>query len=83
MYEARITVNLHTCVLSHRIDLLIIYGFMSCSGIFHLYGDITIVGEGLQNFGLCLALRAFEQGGEFTVCATRAVTLRLCFSGLI
>jgi hypothetical protein len=34
---------------------------------FHLYGDITITGEGLQKFGLCSALRAFEQGGIFIV----------------
>jgi hypothetical protein len=33
------------------------------SRIFHLhvYGDVTITGEGLQNLGLCSALRAFEQ----------------------
>jgi hypothetical protein len=30
-------------------------------------GDITIVGEGLQNFGICLALMTFEQGGIFIV----------------
>jgi hypothetical protein len=35
--------------------------------IFHLYGDVTIAGEGLQNLGLCSALRAFEQGGIFIV----------------
>jgi hypothetical protein len=35
--------------------------------IFHLYGDDTIAGEGLQNLSLCLALRAFEQGGIFIV----------------
>jgi hypothetical protein len=34
---------------------------------FHLYGDVTIAGEGLQNLGLCSALRAFEQGGLFIV----------------
>jgi hypothetical protein len=33
----------------------------------HLYGDVTIAGEGLQNLGLCSALRAFEQGGIFIV----------------
>jgi hypothetical protein len=44
---------------------LIIYGFTSRSRIFHLYGDVTIADEGLQNFGLWLALRAFEQGGIF------------------
>jgi hypothetical protein len=32
-----------------------------------LYGDVTIAGEGLQNLGLCSALRAFEQGGIFIV----------------
>jgi hypothetical protein len=35
--------------------------------IFHLYGDVTIAGEGLQNVSLCLALGAFEQGGIFIV----------------
>jgi hypothetical protein len=46
---------------------LIIYSFTSRSRIFHLYGDVTIAGEGLQNLGLCSALRAFEQGGIFIV----------------
>jgi hypothetical protein len=46
-------------------DWLIIYCFMSRSRIFHLYGDITIASKGLQNVGLCSALRAFEQGGIF------------------
>jgi hypothetical protein len=36
----------------HLIDWLIIYGFMFRSRIFHLYGDVTIAGEGLQNLGL-------------------------------
>jgi hypothetical protein len=35
--------------------------------MFHLYGEVTIAGEGLQNLGLCSALRAFEQGGIFIV----------------
>jgi hypothetical protein len=34
---------------------------------FTLYGDITVTSEGLQNLGLCSALRAFEQGGIFIV----------------
>jgi hypothetical protein len=34
---------------------------------FHLYGDVTIAGEGLQNLGLCSALWAIEQGGIFIV----------------
>jgi hypothetical protein len=29
--------------------------------------SLTIAGEGLQNLGLCSALRAFEQGGIFIV----------------
>jgi hypothetical protein len=33
---------------------------------FLLYGDVTITGEGLQNFGQCSALRAFEQEGIFS-----------------
>jgi hypothetical protein len=41
--------------------------FTSRSRIFHLYGDVTIAGEGLHNLGLCSALRAFEQGGIFIV----------------
>jgi hypothetical protein len=51
------------------LDSLIIhvYGFMTRSKIFLLYGDVTIAGEGLQNLGLCSVLRAFEQGGIFTV----------------
>jgi hypothetical protein len=40
---------------------------MTHSRIFHLYGDITITGERLQNLGVCLVLRAFEQGGIFIV----------------
>jgi hypothetical protein len=46
---------------------LVVYCFTSRSRIFHLYGDVTITGEGLQNLGLCSALRAFEQGGIFIV----------------
>jgi hypothetical protein len=53
--------------LRSYLDWLIIYGFTSRSRIFHLYGDVTIAGEGLQNLGLCSALRAFEQGGIFIV----------------
>jgi hypothetical protein len=43
--------------------------YCSCPSqeFFHLYGDVTITGEGLQNLGLCSALRAFEQGGIFII----------------
>jgi hypothetical protein len=58
----RETKNLHGLI-----DWLIIYGFTSRSRIFHLYWDVTIAGEGLQNLGLCSALRALEQGGIFIV----------------
>jgi hypothetical protein len=44
--------------------------------------SLTIVGEGLQNVGLCSALRAFEQGGIFDR-ATPTVTRDLVFSSLI
>jgi hypothetical protein len=44
---------------------LIIYSFTSRLRIFHLYGDATIASEGLQNLGICLTLRAFEQGSIF------------------
>jgi hypothetical protein len=47
--------------------LFVYYCFTSRSRIFHLYGDVTIAGEGLQNLGLCSALRAFEQGGILIV----------------
>jgi hypothetical protein len=51
----------------YEIDWLIDYYFTSCSRIFHLYGDVTIACEELQNLGLCSALKAFEQGGIFIV----------------
>jgi hypothetical protein len=35
--------------------------------MFHLYEDVTNAGEGLQNLGLCSALRAFKQGGIYIV----------------
>jgi hypothetical protein len=41
--------------------------FTSRSGIFHWYEDANIAGEGLQNLGLCSALRAHEQEGIFIV----------------
>jgi hypothetical protein len=50
-----------------KIDWLIIYCFTSRSRLFHLHGDVTIAGEGLQKLGLCSALRAFEHGGIFIV----------------
>jgi hypothetical protein len=57
--------TLHTCMCWFH--WLIIYGFMSRTRFFHLYGDVTVAGEGLQNVGLWSALRAFEQGGIFIV----------------
>jgi hypothetical protein len=35
------------------------YCFMSRSRFFHLCGEVTIIGEGLQNLSLCSALRVF------------------------
>jgi hypothetical protein len=45
------------------IDYLVFY--VPLNNISLIYGDVTIAGEGLQHLGLCLALRAFEQGGIF------------------
>jgi hypothetical protein len=47
-----------------KFDWLIIYCFTSRWRISHLYGDVTITVEGLQNLGLCSALRAFFEQGE-------------------
>jgi hypothetical protein len=55
------------CTLHIDYHWLIIYCFTSRSRIFRLSGDVTITGEGLQNLGLCSALRASKQGGIFTV----------------
>jgi hypothetical protein len=35
--------------------------------MYHLYGNVNTVNEGLQNLGLCSALRDFEQEGIFIV----------------
>jgi hypothetical protein len=48
-----------------------------------LYEDVTIAGEGLQNLGLCSALRAFSWAGRDFYRATPAVTQSLGFSGVI
>jgi hypothetical protein len=53
------TVTKYTIVLNSFptiLNLLPIREFLT-------HGDITIAGEGLQNLGLCSALRAFEKGG--------------------
>jgi hypothetical protein len=34
---------------------------------FSYLADVTITGDKAANFGLCSALRAFEQGGSFIV----------------
>jgi hypothetical protein len=41
-------------------------GFTSRSRIYHLFGDVTIASEVLQNLGLCTAHRALEQGGSLS-----------------
>jgi hypothetical protein len=59
-------INIHLYLF---FDWLITYCFPSHSRIFHLWGDVSITGEGLQNLGLHVfsTLRAFEQGGIFNV----------------
>jgi hypothetical protein len=61
---------------------LIIYCFTSRSRIFHLHGDVTIAGEGLQNLGLLLGAQGLWAGRNLYR-ATPAVTRDLGFSGLI
>jgi hypothetical protein len=51
---------------------LFVYSFTPPSRIFHLYGDVTITGKGLQNLVLYSALRAFEQRGIFIMLRHRA-----------
>jgi hypothetical protein len=52
--------------------LIFVYCFKSRSSI-HLYEIATIAGEGLQNLGLCSALRAFEQGLQNTCEALKQI----------
>jgi hypothetical protein len=54
-------------IYKHHMEVKIDYIRFYRSRIFHLYGDGTIAGEGLQNLGLCSGLRAFDQGGIFIV----------------
>jgi hypothetical protein len=56
--------ELNNFILSSLIDYLLFY---VRSRIFHLYGEVTIASEGLQNFGLSSTLKAFEQEGIFIV----------------
>lgn len=66
----------HPCI--DWIILVYIYIFMCHLKIIHSYRHIKIAGEGLQHFGLCLALiMAFEQGLDDPYHATSAVT-RAC-----
>jgi hypothetical protein len=65
--------------------LFIVYLHLtSRSRIFHLhvYGDVTITGEGLQNLGLCSGAQGLLAGRDLYR-ATPAVTRDLGFSGLI
>ena len=65
--ECKMLITCSGGIILERLICLFVCCFTSRSRIFHLYGDITITGEGLQNLGLCSALRAFEQGGIFIV----------------
>jgi hypothetical protein len=46
--------------LNHTVHWLVNYCFTSCSRIFHLYGNVTITGEGLQNLGMLDAQGLWE-----------------------
>jgi hypothetical protein len=61
---------------------LIIYYFTSNSRIFHIYGGVTIIGEGLQNLGMCSGAQG-PRAGRDLYRATPAVTRGLGFPGLI
>jgi hypothetical protein len=65
------------------IDWLIIYCFTSCSRIFHLYGDVTIAGEGwAAKFRPMLGAQGLWAGRDLYR-ATPTVTWGLSFSGFI
>jgi hypothetical protein len=72
-----------TYILQLHYLMVLVGCFTSRSRIFHLYGDVTITGEGLQILGLCSALRAFGQDRGIFNRATPAATRGLGFSGLI
>jgi hypothetical protein len=63
----KILITTYLIVYIYTAVWLVIYYSTSHSRIFHLYRDIAITGEGLQNLGLCLAVKTFEQGGIFIV----------------
>jgi hypothetical protein len=65
------------------INWLIIYRITSQSRIVHLYGDITIAGEGLQNLGLITLGAQGLWAGRNLYCATPALKRNLDFPGLI
>jgi hypothetical protein len=47
--------------------ILFVCLFLAARAIFSYLAAVTITGDGAANFGLCSALRAFEQGGIFIV----------------
>jgi hypothetical protein len=53
---------------SRRFDWLIICCFTSPSRIFNLYGEVTIVGERLQNVGPCLGSLSREGSLSYHTC---------------
>jgi hypothetical protein len=68
-------------MFTRSVNSLIICCFTSRSRIYHLYGDVTIAGEGLQNLDLCSALRAFEESLSFhTYCDTCMASVFLVLS---
>jgi hypothetical protein len=67
-----------TCAHNLEIERLIIYGCTSRSRIFHLCGDVTIAGEGLQKFRPMLSAQGLWAGRDLYR-ATPAVTRDLDF----
>jgi hypothetical protein len=64
---ASILSHSNTCTYHLHVWLIDYLSFTSHSRIFHLYGDVTITGEGLHHKGLCSALRVFKRGDIFIV----------------
>jgi hypothetical protein len=62
--------------------LFVLFCFKPPEQFFSYPAAVTITGDRAANFGLCSALRVFEQGGIFIV-PTPTVTRDLGFYGLI
>jgi hypothetical protein len=65
--QEEFNIAMYRCHQTVSIMIYYLLFYVPLKTISLIYGDVTISGEGLQNLGLCSALRAFEQGGNFIV----------------